>query len=284
MARVAEARSKSRLRGFTIATALREGARAHGARLRGIRWPIRATCDARLPRICVPDRGNPGDSAGAAQCARLMLRPVVDSEGGFGVMKTMVAGLGALVLGLGLSSTALAQGAAPAPSPPPAQVQEAPPPPAPPAPQASWVRAYPTGQWVYTSDYGWVWVPAGGATTMVDGVPATLSCTRQHTGGPGTCRLGASARTTTGHGWSTPGAPWAGVAVGSRTRASPFALACRASGSACASAATTAAAGITGSSRLVVLAKTPRRRRGKWPQGAPAPCGPGSFGRFLSVA
>jgi hypothetical protein len=85
-------------------------------------------------------------------------------------MKTMVAGLGALVLGLGLSSTALAQ-EQPAPPPPPAQVQEAPPPPAPPAPQASWVRAYPTGQWVYTSDYGWVWVPAGSATTMVDGVP-----------------------------------------------------------------------------------------------------------------
>jgi hypothetical protein len=87
-------------------------------------------------------------------------------------MKTMVAGLGSLVLGLGLSSTALAQ-EQPAPPPPPVQVQEAPPPPAPapPAPQTSWVRAYPTGQWVYTSDYGWVWVPAGTATTVVEGVP-----------------------------------------------------------------------------------------------------------------
>src|SRR5437868_2252997 len=94
-----------------------------------------------------------------------MLKPVVESEGGFAVMKTMVAGLGALVLGLGVSSTASAQEQ---PPPPPVQVQEAP---APPAPQASWVRAYPTGQWVYTSDYGWVWVPARSVTTVVEGVP-----------------------------------------------------------------------------------------------------------------
>jgi hypothetical protein len=59
---------------------------------------------------------------------------------------------------------------APAPSgdapstaaPPPGEV-------APPA--AQWVYSYPTGQWVYASGYGWVWVPAGSAPTAVEGVP-----------------------------------------------------------------------------------------------------------------
>jgi hypothetical protein len=40
------------------------------------------------------------------------------------------------------------------------------------APQASqWVRSYPDGQWVYTSSYGWIWVPADAATETVEGVP-----------------------------------------------------------------------------------------------------------------
>jgi hypothetical protein len=37
--------------------------------------------------------------------------------------------------------------------------------------ESQWVRPYPGGQWVYTTDYGWTWVPAGSATTAVEGVP-----------------------------------------------------------------------------------------------------------------
>jgi hypothetical protein len=40
-----------------------------------------------------------------------------------------------------------------------------------PPPQAHWVYSYPTGQWVFTSTYGWIWVPAGTATEAVDGTP-----------------------------------------------------------------------------------------------------------------
>jgi hypothetical protein len=47
------------------------------------------------------------------------------------------------------------------------QQEEAPPPP------AQWVYSYPTGQWVFTSEYGWLWVPAGAATSGADGVPYT---------------------------------------------------------------------------------------------------------------
>jgi hypothetical protein len=45
--------------------------------------------------------------------------------------------------------------------------QAAPPPPA----GAQTVYNYPTGSWIYAADRGWVWVPAGTATTGVDGVP-----------------------------------------------------------------------------------------------------------------
>jgi len=38
-------------------------------------------------------------------------------------------------------------------------------------PASQWVRPYPEGQWVYTADYGWIWVPAGSVTTAVEGVP-----------------------------------------------------------------------------------------------------------------
>jgi hypothetical protein len=36
---------------------------------------------------------------------------------------------------------------------------------------SQWVYSYPQGQWVYASDRGWIWVPAGTATTDVHGVP-----------------------------------------------------------------------------------------------------------------
>lgn len=52
------------------------------------------------------------------------------------------------------------------PAAPPAPLAERAPPPASP-----WVYSYPQGQWVYASNRGWLWVPAGTATTDVDGVP-----------------------------------------------------------------------------------------------------------------
>jgi hypothetical protein len=55
------------------------------------------------------------------------------------------------------------------PPPPPASTQAAtsPPPPG----QTPLVQPYPTGQWVYLSGQGWVWVPAGATATEMDGVP-----------------------------------------------------------------------------------------------------------------
>jgi hypothetical protein len=47
------------------------------------------------------------------------------------------------------------------------QEQEAPP------PASQWVYSYPSGQWVFTSEYGWIWVPAGSTTTPEEGVPYT---------------------------------------------------------------------------------------------------------------
>lgn len=113
-------------------------------------------------------------------------------------MKQMIAGLASLVLGLSVAPAALAQ-QAPAqaqpqqslPTTPPPQesgpAQAAPQEPGPAqaapatqpaqaaapasAPPASWVYSYPTGQWVYTADRGWLWVPAGTTTTAVEGVP-----------------------------------------------------------------------------------------------------------------
>jgi hypothetical protein len=57
------------------------------------------------------------------------------------------------------------------PPPPPPTASGAPPSGAPPAePQ---VYSYPSGQWVYLSGQGWVWVPAGASTTDMEGVPYT---------------------------------------------------------------------------------------------------------------
>jgi hypothetical protein len=58
--------------------------------------------------------------------------------------------------------------------PPPPPAQAGPPPSATPpgqAPPSGWVYSYPEGQWVYAANRGWIWVPAGSATTDVDGVP-----------------------------------------------------------------------------------------------------------------
>jgi hypothetical protein len=54
---------------------------------------------------------------------------------------------------------------APAPPPPPPAQQ-----PPPPTPQAV-AQPVAQGQWVYTTAYGWIWVPAGSTTTIVSGVP-----------------------------------------------------------------------------------------------------------------
>ncbi len=63
----------------------------------------------------------------------------------------------------------------PAPPPPPANSGAAAPPPPPPpadgAPTTTYVQAYPSGQWVYLADRGWVWVPSGTATVESEGVP-----------------------------------------------------------------------------------------------------------------
>ena len=57
---------------------------------------------------------------------------------------------------------------APPPStPPPAAAQSA----EPSAPSAPRVYTYPSGQWVYLSGRGWVWVPAGASTVEMEGAP-----------------------------------------------------------------------------------------------------------------
>jgi hypothetical protein len=77
----------------------------------------------------------------------------------------------AVLLGALLSApTALADTSTSTPTPPP-------PPPAPvaqadaPPPETQWSYAYPTGRWVYTVDHGWIWVPSGATTTVIDEVP-----------------------------------------------------------------------------------------------------------------
>jgi hypothetical protein len=62
------------------------------------------------------------------------------------------------------AASATAQAAAPPPAP-------VPPPPASTADQAPLVYSYPSGQWVYVVERGWVWVPAGATASNVDGVP-----------------------------------------------------------------------------------------------------------------
>jgi len=107
-------------------------------------------------------------------------------------MDSLKAGIGralpvALALFLGAQGASAQQQPAPQPPPPaPAQAQNAAPPPPSPPPQAApspapqgeaapppsqWVVSAANGQWVFTSDYGWIWVPAGASTRIVGGVP-----------------------------------------------------------------------------------------------------------------
>lgn len=64
--------------------------------------------------------------------------------------------------------------AQPGPAPTPPTYQEVPP------AESQWVYSYPTGQWVFTSTYGWIWVPAGAAPESVEGVPYVYLYTPSH--------------------------------------------------------------------------------------------------------
>jgi len=57
------------------------------------------------------------------------------------------------------------------PPPPPAASDQGAP--SSPPGQAPLVQTYPTGQWVYLSGPGWVWVPAEATASDMDGVPYT---------------------------------------------------------------------------------------------------------------
>jgi hypothetical protein len=70
--------------------------------------------------------------------------------------------------GAGSGPAAAPQGTPPA-EPPPAPPSETPPPPPAeaPAPQAQPSPAVPPGQWVYTQQYGWIWMPYSDTYTSV---------------------------------------------------------------------------------------------------------------------
>ena len=132
-------------------------------------------------------------------------------------MKTILAGLGSLVLGLSLSGRALAQEAMP-PQPYAAQGQPIQPGPGleqgAPAPTPS-VYEYATGHWVYTPGGAPLWVPAGATTVAVGGVPSAYRYTPSYgwawsvsPWGWGGYRYGAWA----GRPWRGPG--WYGGRVG----------------------------------------------------------------------
>jgi hypothetical protein len=65
--------------------------------------------------------------------------------------------------------------------PPPVQQPPAPPaPPAPAPPPPPAARRIAAGQWVYSDESGWMWVPAGASPSYVDGVPYVYLYTRTH--------------------------------------------------------------------------------------------------------
>jgi hypothetical protein len=97
-------------------------------------------------------------------------------------MSTRVLSVAAAVATGLLPSAVLAQANAPSGDAPPAPSAEAPspapdqsPPPAAAPPQTTAPRSAPPGQWVYTQQYGWVWMPYGDAYTYAppsgDGEP-----------------------------------------------------------------------------------------------------------------
>jgi hypothetical protein len=71
------------------------------------------------------------------------------------------------------SSPSQAAPSPPALPPPPPDNSVAASPPPPPAGDnpTTYVQTYPSGQWVYLADRGWIWVPSGTATVESDGVP-----------------------------------------------------------------------------------------------------------------
>ena len=100
----------------------------------------------------------------------------------------LMAGVPALVLGLATSEqNAVPQPPSPGVAPPPSEPEpsEAPPPPAeqftpapapqesspPVAPPSGPSRVVPDGQWVYTNQYGWVWMPHAKQYTYIPGDP-----------------------------------------------------------------------------------------------------------------
>lgn len=92
-------------------------------------------------------------------------------------MRTFVLAtvLGALAL---VPSSAVAQQttgteAPPIASAPPPSQTSAPTTPVVAPPEARRTRVLPTGQWVLTDEYGWIWVPNGASSTSVEGVPYT---------------------------------------------------------------------------------------------------------------
>jgi hypothetical protein len=83
------------------------------------------------------------------------------------MMKQLLAPLVALAIGLG-ASTARAQDATIPDSGVPTQPAPALPAAPPPPPAAAAPAATPAGQWVYTSQYGWIWEPYGQPYTYVN--------------------------------------------------------------------------------------------------------------------
>ena len=49
-----------------------------------------------------------------------------------------------------------------------------------PPPESQWVYASPGGRWVYTTEYGWIWVPDGAGTSEMEGVPYAYLYTPAH--------------------------------------------------------------------------------------------------------
>jgi hypothetical protein len=80
-------------------------------------------------------------------------------------------------------------------------------------PEAPWVYSFRQGQWVYTADNGWIWIPVSAVAPKVDGVPYAFLFTPimgwnwyVSPWGSGPYHYGAWVR----HAWRPPGwrGPW----------------------------------------------------------------------------
>jgi hypothetical protein len=94
------------------------------------------------------------------------------------VKKTLIGVLIAAATTISTAGFAQPQSPYPGSLPPPPSMPEPPPPPqapapsytyAPPAPAATVAMAAPAGQWVYTDQYGWIWMPYDADYTSVAG-------------------------------------------------------------------------------------------------------------------